>query len=77
MNLQGIFAPLTTPFSSDVNVSLPHLRENIGRYNKTGLAGYAINGSTSESVLLRWDEAVSYTHLDVYKRQGCDSGERA
>ena len=56
MNLQGIFAPLTTPFSSDGNVSLPHLRENIGRYNKTGLAGYAINGSTSESVLLRWDE---------------------
>jgi 4-hydroxy-2-oxoglutarate aldolase len=56
VNLQGIFAPLTTPFSSDGNVSLPHLRENIGRYNKTGLAGYAINGSTSESVLLRWDE---------------------
>jgi len=56
VNLQGIFAPLTTPLSSDGNVSLPHLRENIGRYNKTGLAGYAINGSTSESVLLRWDE---------------------
>ncbi len=56
MNLQGIFAPLTTPFSSDGNVSLSNLRENIGRYNKTGLAGYAINGSTSESVLLRWDE---------------------
>jgi len=56
VNLHGIFAPLTTPLSSDGNVSLPHLRENIGRYNKTGLAGYAINGSTSESVLLRWDE---------------------
>lgn len=33
-----------------------HLRENIARYNKTGLAGYVPNGSTSESVLLRWEE---------------------
>ena len=56
MKLHGIFAPLTTPFESDGSVSLPHLRENIKRYNQTGLAGYAINGSTSESVLLRWDE---------------------
>lgn len=56
MNLHGIFAPLTTPFEPDGSVSLSHLRDNIKRYNQTGLAGYAINGSTSESVLLRWDE---------------------
>jgi 4-hydroxy-2-oxoglutarate aldolase len=56
VKLQGIFAPLTTPFASDGSVALSHLRDNIKRYNKTGLAGYAINGSTSESVLLRWDE---------------------
>jgi 4-hydroxy-2-oxoglutarate aldolase len=56
MKLHGIFAPLTTPFEPDGSVSLAHLRENIRRYNQTGLAGYAINGSTSESVLLRWDE---------------------
>jgi 4-hydroxy-2-oxoglutarate aldolase len=56
MKLHGIFPPLTTPFASDGSVSLSHLRENIGRYNQTRLAGYAINGSTSESVLLRWDE---------------------
>lgn len=37
-------------------MALSKLRENIARYNKTGLAGYAINGSTSESVLLKWDE---------------------
>jgi 4-hydroxy-2-oxoglutarate aldolase len=37
-------------------VALSKLRENIARYNKTGLAGYAINGSTSESVLLKWEE---------------------
>jgi 4-hydroxy-2-oxoglutarate aldolase len=56
VKLQGIFAPLTTPFEADGSVSLSHLRNNIKRYNRTGLAGYAINGSTSESVLLRWEE---------------------
>jgi 4-hydroxy-2-oxoglutarate aldolase len=56
MNLQGIFAPLTTPFDADGSVALGRLRENIALYNQTGLAGYVVNGSTSESVLLRWSE---------------------
>jgi 4-hydroxy-2-oxoglutarate aldolase len=56
MDLSGIFAPLTTPFTPDGNVAISVLRENIARYNRTRLAGYAMNGSTSESVLLRWDE---------------------
>ena len=56
MKLQGIFPPLTTPFAPDGAVALSKLRENIARYNKTGLAGYALNGSTSESVLLKWEE---------------------
>ncbi len=56
MKLHGIFPPLTTPFTNDGTVSVVKLRENIARYNKTRLAGYAINGSTSESVLLTWDE---------------------
>ena len=56
MNLEGIFPAVTTPFAADGAVSLPRLRENIARYNQTRLAGYVINGSTGESVLLRWDE---------------------
>ncbi len=32
------------------------LRENIARYNETRLSGYVVNGSTGESVLLRWAE---------------------
>jgi 4-hydroxy-2-oxoglutarate aldolase len=56
MNLHGIFPPLTTPFTADGKVSLPHLRSNIERYNRVSLAGYVLNGSTSESVLLHWDE---------------------
>lgn len=56
MDLQGVFAPLTTPFGPDGSVVLDRLRENIARYNETALAGYAMNGSTSESVLLLWSE---------------------
>lgn len=56
MKLHGIFPPLTTPFAPDGAVALSKLRENIARYNKTGLVGYAINGSTSESALLKWEE---------------------
>src|ERR1700690_4012305 len=56
MNLQGIFPAVTTPFAPDGGVSLARLRENIARYNQTRLAGYVLNGSTGESILLRWAE---------------------
>src|ERR1700730_886423 len=56
MDLHGIFAAVTTPFAPDGAVSLERLRENITRYNQTRLAGYVLNGSTGESVLLRWEE---------------------
>jgi 4-hydroxy-2-oxoglutarate aldolase len=56
MNLHGIFAPLTAPFAADGSLSLVRLRENISRYNRTRLAGFVLNGSTGESVLLRWEE---------------------
>jgi 4-hydroxy-2-oxoglutarate aldolase len=56
LNLQGIFPALTTPFAPNGEVSLPRLRENIARYNEYRLGGYVLNGSTGESVLLRWQE---------------------
>ncbi|HXP71636.1 MAG TPA: dihydrodipicolinate synthase family protein, partial [Candidatus Dormibacteraeota bacterium] len=56
MNLHGIFPPLATPFAADGAIAQAKLRENIARYNRIGLAGYVLNGSTSESVLLRWEE---------------------
>ncbi|HKI12865.1 MAG TPA: dihydrodipicolinate synthase family protein [Candidatus Acidoferrum sp.] len=52
MNFQGIFPALTTPFEVDGWVSLGGLKENVRRYNKTGLAGYLVLGSTGESVML-------------------------
>jgi len=56
MNLHGIFSPLATPFAADGAIAPAKLRENIARYNRIGLSGYVLNGSTSESVLLRWEE---------------------
>src|SRR5579863_34435 len=56
MKLHGIFVPLVTPFESDGSVALGQVRNNVALFNKTKLAGYVPNGSTSESVLLRWEE---------------------
>jgi 4-hydroxy-2-oxoglutarate aldolase len=56
MDLKGIYPAITTPFGADGAISIPRLRENIGRYNKTRIAGYVLNGSTGESMLLRWEE---------------------
>src|SRR5271155_5323258 len=56
MKLHGIFAPLTTPFEADGSVALAQVRNNVALYNNTKLAGYVPNGSTSESVLLLWEE---------------------
>src|SRR5208282_3422650 len=57
MEFRGIFPALTTPYEADGEVSLVGLKENIRRYNKTGLAGYLVIGSTGESVLLGREEA--------------------
>jgi 4-hydroxy-2-oxoglutarate aldolase len=56
MQLNGIFPPLTTPFDFDGALDLEKFAQNIARYNQTGIRGYVVNGSTGESVLLRWNE---------------------
>jgi 4-hydroxy-2-oxoglutarate aldolase len=65
MKLQGIFAPLTTPFAADGSVDFALYAQNIARFNKTHLAGYVINGSTSESVLLLWSEVYRQWEIAV------------
>jgi 4-hydroxy-2-oxoglutarate aldolase len=56
MDLSGIYPALTTPFAADGSVSTSELKHNIERYNRTGLAGYAVMGSTGETVLLSHGE---------------------
>jgi len=52
---KGVFAALTTPFC-DEKISLEKFRENLLRYNTTGLAGYVVLGSTGEAVFLSDEE---------------------
>ena len=59
MNVSGIFPALTTPYHQDGSVALDHFKADLARYNKTGLAGYVVLGSTGESVLLSLAEADS------------------
>ncbi len=56
LDLSGVFPALTTPFGADGEVSLADLKHNIERYNRTGLAGYVVLGSTGESVLIQSGE---------------------
>jgi 4-hydroxy-2-oxoglutarate aldolase len=61
MDFSGVFAALTTPFAADDSVAIADLKQNIQRYNATSLAGYAVQGSTGESVLLsrtEWDSVL-------------------
>ncbi len=61
MDFSGVYAALTTPFAADDSVAIANLKQNIQRYNATGLAGYAVQGSTGESVLLsraEWDSVL-------------------
>lgn len=56
MDLSGIFAALTTPFAADESLLLTDLKLNIEKYNRTGLAGYVVAGSTGEAVMLSREE---------------------
>jgi 4-hydroxy-2-oxoglutarate aldolase len=57
MKIDGILAPLTTPFAADGSVAVEKLRDNVARYNRTPLSGYVATGSTGEAVLLTSAEA--------------------
>ena len=53
---KGVYAALTTPFVRET-LALDKFRENVERYNRSGLAGYVVLGSTGEAVFL--DDAES------------------
>ena len=58
MKLQGIFPPITTPFDHSGNVYKVKVQHNVEKWNRTGLAGYVVCGSTGESVYLTTEEKV-------------------
>jgi dihydrodipicolinate synthase/N-acetylneuraminate lyase len=52
MLLEGIFAPITTPFYPDERIYYKKLEFNVGRLSLTALAGLVVLGSTGEAVAL-------------------------
>jgi len=58
MKLQGIFPAITTPFTHDGEVWKQKVQHNIEKWNRTGLAGYAVTGSTGEAVMLTTEEKI-------------------
>ncbi|MCX6636180.1 MAG: dihydrodipicolinate synthase family protein [Acidobacteria bacterium] len=56
LKLEGIYPPITTPFDLDGNLYRAKVRHNVEKWNRTGLAGYVVCGSTGESVMLTPDE---------------------
>ena len=54
--LQGILPPIATPFDHAGELYKVKVQHNVEKWNKTGLAGYVVCGSTGESVYLTTDE---------------------
>ena len=58
VKLHGIFPPIATPFDHKGDLYPIKVRHNIEKWNKTPLAGYAVCGSTGESVFLTTEEKI-------------------
>jgi len=63
MKLQGIFAPVTTPFDHAGNIYAAKVQHNVEKWNRTTLAGYVTTGSTGESVMLSGEEKVEFWEI--------------
>ncbi|HEU0141405.1 MAG TPA: dihydrodipicolinate synthase family protein [Bryobacteraceae bacterium] len=58
MKLEGILPPIATPFDHEGNLYKAKLKHNVEKWNRTGLAGYVVCGSTGESVYLTTEEKI-------------------
>jgi 4-hydroxy-2-oxoglutarate aldolase len=54
--LEGIFAPIVTPFRDDEDVDFQALKHNMALYRQTPLRGYLVLGSNGENKSLSEDE---------------------
>ena len=56
MLLEGIFAPVTTPFYPDERIYFRKIEANMARYSRSLLSGMVVLGSTGEAVALNDEE---------------------
>jgi 4-hydroxy-2-oxoglutarate aldolase len=58
VKLQGIFPPIATPFDHKGDLYKVKVQHNVEKWNRTGLGGYVVCGSTGESVYLTTEEKI-------------------
>jgi dihydrodipicolinate synthase/N-acetylneuraminate lyase len=63
MKLQGIFAALATPFDYKGEIYKVKVQHNVDKWNRVGLAGYAVATRTGEGGLLTFEERVELFRL--------------
>ena len=66
INLNGLLLPITTPFTSHEEIDLHGLASNIDKWNRGGLTGYVVLGSTGERVNL--DEREYLQVIEIARR---------
>src|ERR1700686_84691 len=58
VKLHGIYPPIATPFDHKGDLYKVKVQHNVEKWNRTGLAGYVVCGSTGESVYLTTEEKI-------------------
>jgi 4-hydroxy-2-oxoglutarate aldolase len=71
LDLQGVFPPIPTPFENG-RCAPPRLKENLARWNDTGLSGYLALGSNGEAPLLSEAEKLELVRV---ARQAVPAGK--
>lgn len=69
MQIKGVLPPMITPFKENGDLDLCGHSKNIELWNETGLSGYLVLGSNSETVYLTYDEKIQLIKETV-KRAG-------
>ncbi len=69
MKLQGIFVDTTTPFDHNGDLYRVKIEHNIGKWNRTSVAGYVVGGFSGEGPLLSADEKG-----ELWKLAGASAG---
>jgi 4-hydroxy-2-oxoglutarate aldolase len=54
--VEGVFAPIATPFKVDGTIDFGKYAENLAKFDKTGLAGITVLGSNGEFTMLSHQE---------------------
>jgi 4-hydroxy-2-oxoglutarate aldolase len=58
LKLHGIIPPIATPFDHRGDLYKVKVQHNVEKWNRTGLLGYCVCGSTGESVFLTTEEKI-------------------